>query len=105
MSGKINEAIARITQESYRKDHLIVFEEYLTSICTTDDIAEKILNRDKTLQGCFTYMRDKACKKQVNGTGFFSPEEGFAIIRDYYGITDRDKDKDRSDVIDIMDLL
>lgn len=105
MSKKTDEAIARITQESYGKDDLIVFEEYLTSICTTDDIAEKILNQDKTLQGCFTYMKDKARQKQVNGAGFFSPEDGFAIIRDYYGITDRDKDKDGSDVIDIMDLL
>lgn len=105
MSGKINEAIARITQESYGKDHLIVFEEYLTSICTTDDIAEKILNQDKSLQGCYTYMRKKALKKQVDGAGFFSPEDGFAIIRDYYGITDREKDKGGSDVIDIMDLL
>lgn len=43
----INKAIAKITEECQGKDYLVPFEEYLTSICTTDKIAEKILDKKR----------------------------------------------------------
>ena len=102
MSEKTNRAIARITDECKGNEHLIPFEEYLTSICTTDDVADKILNNDKSLKGCFEKMKSIAKGRAINGCAYIPPEEGFQIIRDYYGIEDNKK---ASPAIDIMDLL
>lgn len=102
MSEKINKAIAHITDECKGNEHLIPFEEYLTSICTTDDVADKILNRDKSLKGCFEKMKSIAQKRAKNNCAYVPPEEGFRIIRDYYGIEDSKK---TGPAIDIMELL
>lgn len=102
MSEKTNRAIARITDECKGNEHLIPFEEYLTSICTTDDVADKILNNDKSLKGCFEKMKNIARSRAKNGCAYIPPEEGFRIIREYYGIEDSKK---TSPAIDIMDLL
>ena len=104
MENVINKAISKITAECENKDYLIPFEEYLTSICTTDIIAEKILQENKTLQGCFDAMKAVARKRAVGGAAYIPPEEGFQIIRDYYGIDLTEKPK-QSNIIDITDLL
>ena len=100
----INKAVAKITEECEGKDFLIPFEEYLTNICTTEKIAEKILNPSKKLEKCFETMKEKARKRAVNGIGFIPPEEGYEIIRNYYGI-DLNEEKTNGTVIDITDLL
>lgn len=102
MSEKINKAIAHITDECKENEHLIPFEEYLTSICTTDDVADKILNESKSLKGCFEKMKSIAQKRAKNNCAYVPPEEGFRIIREYYGIEDSKK---TGPAIDIMDLL
>lgn len=104
MNEKINLAIARITKECQGNDHLIPFEEYLTSICTTEAIADKILKEDKTLKGCFDNMKKIAKDRAVNGCAYIPPEEGFEIIKKYYGIDGINQSKG-SQVIDITDFL
>lgn len=103
----INKAIAKITEECQGKDYLIPFEEYLTSICTTDKIAEKILDKKKTLQGAFDKMKETAEKRMVKkgnvGIGCIPPEEGFKIIREYFGIDL--KEKAEANIIDITEFL
>ena len=102
MSEKTNRAIARITDECKGNEHLIPIEEYLTSICTTDDVADKILSNDKNLKGGFEKIKSIAKGRAVNGCAYIPPEEGFRIIKDYYGIEDSKK---TGPAIDIMDLL
>lgn len=102
MSEKTNRAIARITDECKGNEHLIPFEEYLTSICTSDEVADKILNTGKSLSGCFEKMKGIAKGRAKNGCAYIPPEEGFRIIRDYYGIEDSKK---TGPAIDIMDFL
>ena len=108
MSDLTNRAIARITEECQKKDYLIPFEEYLTSIMT-DRVAEKVLDEKKTLQGCFDEMKKTAEKRMIRngnvGTACVPPEEGFAIIRGYYGIDLAGKTSQDSGVIDITDFL
>ena len=108
MSDLTDRAIARITEECQKKEYLIPFEEYLTSIMT-DKIAEKVLDEKKSLQGCFDKMKETAEKHMVRngniGTAYIPPEEGFAIIRDYYGIDITTKTSPEPGVIDIMDFL
>ena len=107
--SKIDDAIAKITGECEKSPHLIPFEEYLTSICTTDAVAEKILAEDKKLQGCFDHMKSIAQKRQVNKCAYIPPAEGFEIIETYYGITTEDKEKPvpkpADNVIDILDYM
>lgn len=108
MSDLTNCAIARITEECQKKEYLIPFEEYLTSIMT-DKIAEKVLDEKKTLQGCFDKMKETAEKHMIRngnvGTACIPPEEGFAIIRGYYGIDNAEKASQDPGVIDITDFL
>lgn len=108
MSDLTDRAIARITEECQEKDYLIPFEEYLTSIMT-DKIAEKVLDEKKSLQGCFDKMKETAEKHMIRngnvGTAYIPPEEGFAIIRDYYGIDNAEKSGPDAGVIDITDFL
>lgn len=103
-----DQAKARLADEIQGKDYLIPFEEYLTGICTTDAVAEKILTKGKTLEGCFRHMKDIASKRKTGNFAYIPPEEGFQIIREYYGIGDPgipNKPAPQGDVIDIMDLL
>lgn len=105
MSLKTDEAKMRMAKECQGKEELVPIEEYLTSICTTDAVAEKILDKKKTLKGCLGHMRGIAQKKAVHGFACIPPEEGFKIIREYYGITDTDKSHTAGKVIDIMDYI
>lgn len=103
----IDKAIAKITEECKKSQHLIPFEEYLTTICTNERVATKILREGKSLQGAFDKMRGIAQKRKTGNFAFIPPEEGFQIIRDYYGITDEDLQAKRvhSDRVDILDLF
>ena len=105
MSELQDKAIAKITKECEGKDYLIPFEEYLTSICTTDAVANKILKEDKKLQGAFDAMKKIARERAVAQCAYIPPAEGYQIIEDYYGITESDKQRKTADVIDITDLL
>lgn len=67
MSQKTDEAKMRMAKECQGKEELVPIEEYLTSICTTDAVAEKILKKEKTLQKCLDHMRGIAQKKAVRG--------------------------------------
>lgn len=102
--NKINQAIEKITKECEQKPHLIPYEEYLTSICTNDQVADKILGNTK-LEDCYKAMEDKARQRQVNGVGFLGPDEGFTFIEDFYGITPEDKLRVKAEVVDIMDFV
>lgn len=108
MSQKTNAAIEKMTKECKNHGHLVPFEEYLTSICTTEAVADKILEEKKTLQGSFDAMKKVAMKRKVGDCAYIPPEEGFEIIRDYFKITDEDlkgaRPRDGS-VLDITDLL
>ena len=104
--SKTDQAIARMADEMKGKDYLIPFEEYLTGICTTDAVADKILDKEKSLQGAFDKMRDIAQKRKTGNFAYIPEREGFEIIRDYYGITEADMAPIREPAgIDILDFL
>lgn len=108
MSIKTDKAKMKLAEECQGKDYLIPFEEYLTGICTTDKIADLILAEDKKLEKCFVKMKEIARKRAKNGCACIPPEEGFEIIREYYGITDGDLNTSASNpagIVDITDFL
>lgn len=107
MSMKQDQAAAKMAEECQGKEYLVPFEEYLTSICN-DRVAEKILAAGKTLQGSFDKMQKIAKGRAKNGCAYIPPEEGFGIIREYFGITDDDLTTTApatAGVIDIMSFL
>lgn len=108
MSDLTDRAIAHITEECQKRNYLIPLEEYLTSIMD-DRVADKVLDEKKTLQGCFDKMKETAEKHMIRngnvGTAYIPPEEGFSIIRDYYGIDLAEKSRPDPGVIDITDFL
>ena len=107
MSVKTDKAIARMADEIKGKDYLVPFEEYLTGICVADAVAEKIMEKGKSLQGAFEAMRDIAKKRQVQGCAYIPPEEGFEIIRNYYGIraADMKQAAPAAGTVNVLDLL
>lgn len=102
-----DKAKEKLAKEASEKEYLIPFEEYLTEICTTDRIAEKILAEDKSLEKCFAKMKGIASKKRTGNFAYIPPEEGYKIIREYYGIDDAESKAEevKTEAIDIMDLL
>ena len=108
MSIKTDQAKRKMAEECQGKEYLIPFEEYLTGICTTDKIADLILAENKKLEKCFGKMKEIARKRAQNGCAYIPPEEGFEIIREYYGITDADLNTRASKpagIVDITDFL
>lgn len=101
-----DKAKRKLAREIEGKDHLIPFEEYLTEICVTDEIAEKILAEDKSLEGCFKHMESIARERRTGNFAYIPQEEGFRIIREYFEIDgDTTAEEETSNVVDIMDLL
>ena len=109
MSIKTDQAKRKLAEECQGKEYLIPFEEYLTGICTTDKIADLILAENKKLEKCFGKMKDIARKRAQNGCAYIPPEDGFEIIREYYGITDADLNTTSASkpagIVDITDFL
>lgn len=105
----IDKAIAKITEEMMKTSDPTIqcIEEYLTKICTTADIAEKLLDPGKNIKGAVNVMREVARKRAVHGAGCVPPEEGFRIVDEYFGITEEMKSraKQDQDTINILDLI
>ena len=104
MSTKTDEAVRMLTEQCKDKDYLIPFEEYLTGIMT-DDIADKVLADGKSLQGCFDHMKSIAQKRKTGNFAYIPPEEGYEIIRDYYGISISKREPRKHDRANVLDLF
>lgn len=96
----IDEAIKKITDEMMKLDTPFAraIEEYLTRICTSEAVAEKILEEGKSLQGALDAIKEAARENQQGGVGVVSDEEGYRIVREYFGITD-------AGTVNVLDLL
>lgn len=104
----IDKAIAKITDEMMKinSEFATFIEEYLTSICTSDEVAEKILNPEKTLTEFVKNITDEFREKaRKGGTGLQSAgakdQYFYDRANEYFGINAAASSKK----IDIMDLL
>lgn len=106
MNPKIGKAIKKITEEMMENQNntaIRVIEEHLTSICTTNEVAEKILNEEKTLRGALEAIRNEAQKEKVGNCACIDDKRGFEIVEKYFGIEEEDKKFNK--IIDIIDLI
>lgn len=102
---KINEARAKITEESLKiKSALATFiEETVNEHCTTEEVANKILDGKKSIKDLINDIRNKAKEKAVNNMAAISDEEVRGMVLKYYEI-DETKAQN-SEVVDILDLI
>lgn len=101
---KQDEAIRKLTEECNKEPWLVPFEEYLTSICTTPEIAEKILEEGKTLEKAAKGVMEAARKRAVKGAAMLADDEVYTMLRNYFGIELKEKRRE-TDFIDIDDFL
>ena len=102
---KINEARAKITEESLEiKGALATFiEETINERCTTEEVANKILDGKKSIKDLINDIRNKAKEKAVNNMAAISDEEVRGMVLKYFGI-DETKAQN-AEVVDILDLI
>lgn len=107
----IDKAIAKITDEMIKinEDLTNMLEEHLTRICTTEAVAEKLLDDKKSLKELNEKIWEEAQKRR-KGKGLYWPDDEICeLAEEYYGITEQDKAStgvaSKKDIIDITDLL
>lgn len=102
---KINKARTKITEESLEiKGALATFiEETVNEHCTTEEVANKILDGKKSIKDLINDIRNKAKEKAVNNMAAISDEEVRGMVLKYYEIDDTKSQS--TDVVDILDLI
>ena len=102
---RINEARAKITEESLEiKSALATFiEETINERCTTEEVANKILDGKKSIKDLINDIRNKAKEKAVNNMAAISDEEVRGMVLKYFEI-DETKTQN-AEVVDILDLI
>ena len=103
MSDLTDQAKRKLCEEAGSDRTLIRVEEYLTDLCTSDEVAEKILADGKTLKGCMEKVKKAARSQAVGGMAMIEDAEVYAQVRAYYGIELTPKNE--AEIIDITDLL
>ena len=102
---RINEARAKITEESLKiKGALATFiEETINERCTTEEVANKILDGKKSIKDLINNITNKAKEKAVKNVAAISDEEVKEMVLKYYDI-DETKAQN-AEVVDILDLI
>ena len=100
----INKAIAKITDEMMKIDTplAIGIEEHLTEICKSEKVATKLLDKGKSLKTCCDQVTAEAKKRAKNGVAYIPPQEVFAMVDEYYGVSNI---HEPPQIINIMDLI
>ena len=108
----INNAIAKITEEALalQDPFAQMIEEHLTTICTTEEVAMKLLSEDKKLktfcEDVWKEARNRATKCAAGSGAYISDAECFEKAEAFYNITEEDKrTKSQTKVIDITELF
>lgn len=85
----ITKAIAKI-QSQNTDDMSGVIARYLIGITTNQAVAQKLLDKEKTLAGCVTEVRNKARKRASNGVAMIEDNEVYGWAREHFGINELD---------------
>ena len=100
----IDKAIAKITNESMKMDDPLaqMIEEHLTEVCTTQSVAEKLMDPGKNLHGIHKQIWDEARKRKKNNGAFIPDQEIYDMVDAYYGISAA---APQDEGINVLDLL
>ena len=79
----------------------LVGQYLLDMLSANPDVADALAAEDKTILGSLAAMEAEARKKKQGNVGMLTPDEGYAIVRNYFGIAERKA----PDIISLDDLL
>lgn len=84
----IDKAIARITEQAMKLNHGLatVIEEYLTDRCTTNEVAEKLLDENKTVSEIYNKIKNHARDLAKDRFAMMKDDELYGMIDEYYGL-------------------
>jgi len=85
----LEQAIAKIEaeMEASKEPYIKFIGQYMIDhIKGTPTDAAAIMQEGKTVAGSLAFMKAKAKTKATGGYAVFTPDEGFAIIMEYYGL-------------------
>lgn len=89
----MKEAIRKIRREMSENENNKYFQivgahliEFLKENNSQENI-DKIMTDDKSIKKSLTEMKKKAKESAVDSVGVLTDDEGFKIVRDYYGLT------------------
>lgn len=103
----LQRAIEKLEKESEKdinNNSLMVVVNHLREVITrTPQLAEKILDKDKTVQKAWQEVIKYAKKQATNNTACLSDDEVYSIIDKYYGI--ENDSSPQSKILSLADML
>lgn len=109
----INKAIEKITREAMDMNDPFAFfiEDHLTEMCTTNNVAEKLLADDKSIKKIATRIRNQMEKeaKEANpgkrSAWWGAPDAKLLkMVDEYYGLDQATAEPEQED-INVLDLF
>ena len=92
MQKAIDKLKSEIEKES-KNPYVKMIGEYLIGYVQQNPAAsEALTNPNKTILKSLDAMKKKAQKNQSNGIAMMTGEEGYKVVREYFGIKDSDGD-------------
>ena len=88
MSDLINKAIEKVDKEMEKSPSYKPFAQYIIDeLIVSDEAAQKILDKKKTLAACYKDIESKARSRAVGNCAFVEPETVYTWIREYFGFS------------------
>lgn len=87
--GKIEDAIKKINdevQKNHSNTYLVMVGEHIIDSITTEENAERVLAKDKNLQGCLSQIRTHAAKQKKDNVAVIDHMTVYKWARDYFGL-------------------
>lgn len=106
MTEKIQSAINQIDSEAEKlrdANATLIASHIIDTYLNSDENAEKILDKKKTLKKCIDDIKSKAKQQAVNNIAMVDHETVYGWVQDYYGFAVDCKAENK--IIDLLDFI
>ena len=86
---KIELAIKNINKEvqsNHSNEYLVLIGEHIIDCITSEEAAEKVLEKGKSMQGCLSHIQTEAAKKKVGQVAVIQDDIVYGWAREYFGL-------------------
>ena len=103
MTEIIKKAIEKVDSQAEKIDTVVAHRicEHIISKITTDENANKVLDKDKSLTSCLSKITANAKKQAKNGSAMVEDEEVYGWCDEYYGFEHKESGK----LVDLFDMI
>lgn len=87
--GKIEDAIKKINdevQKNHSNTYLVMVGEHIIDCITSEEAAEKVLEKGKSMQGCLSHIQTEAAKKKTGTVAVIQGATVYGWARKYFGL-------------------